>query len=87
MTDHPLTYKDIQSIWDKVGNDIVDAKDEDLDGFVEDDLMRTAYDLAIEHVFQLWNQCFEKPNSSRSILIEFEERLQSLRLQQQEDDS
>ena len=41
---HPLTDEDIQSIWDKVGNDIVDAKDEDLDGFVEDDLMRTAYD-------------------------------------------
>ena len=48
---HPLTDKDIQSIWDKVGNDIVNAKDEDLGGgFVEDDLMRTAYDLAIEHV-------------------------------------
>ena len=45
MTDHPLTDKDIQSIWDKVGNDIVDAKDEDLDGFVEDALIRTAYDL------------------------------------------
>ena len=81
---HPLTDEMIQSIWDKVGNDIVDAKDEDLDGFVEDDLMRTAYDLAVEHVSQLWNQCFEKPNSSRSILIEFEERLQSLRPQQQE---
>ena len=34
MTDHPLTDKDIQSIWDKVGNDIVDAKDEDLGGGV-----------------------------------------------------
>ena len=48
MTDHPLTDKDIQSIWDKIGNDIVDAKDEDLDGFVdgvyEDYLIRTAYD-------------------------------------------
>ena len=48
MTDHPLTDKDIQSIWDKVGNDIVDAKDEDLDGFVEDDLIRTAYDLGAD---------------------------------------
>ena len=47
---HPLTDEMIQSIWDKVGNDIVDAKDEDLDGFVEDDLMRTAWDLAIAHV-------------------------------------
>ena len=49
MTDHPLTGKDIQSIWDKVGNDIVDAKDEDLDGqFIEDALIRTAYDLGAD---------------------------------------
>lgn len=47
MTDkqHPLTDEMIQGIWDKVGNDIVDAKDEDLDGFVEDALMRAAYDI------------------------------------------
>ena len=46
---HPLTGKDIQSIWDKVGNDIVDAKDEDLDGkFIEDALIRTAYDLGAD---------------------------------------
>ena len=51
MTDHPLTDKDIQSIWDKVGNDIVDAKDEDLDGFVEDALIRTAYDLGANQQF------------------------------------
>ena len=48
---HPLTGKDIQSIWDKVGNDIVDAKDEDLDGFVEDALIRTAYDLGANQQF------------------------------------
>ena len=47
---HPLTGKDIQSIWDKVGNDIVDAKDEDLNKrFVENTLIRAVYDLAIEH--------------------------------------
>ena len=41
---HPLTGKDIQSIWDKVGNDIVDAKDEDLDGkFIEDALICLLY--------------------------------------------
>ena len=46
---HPLTGKDIQSIWDKVGNAIVDAKDEDLDGqFIEDALIRTAYDLGAD---------------------------------------
>ena len=52
MTDHPLTDKDIQSIWDKVGNDIVDAKDEDLDGFVEDALIRAAYDKGGEDMLE-----------------------------------
>ena len=47
---HPLTDKDIQSIWDKVGNDIVDAKDEDLDGFVEDALIRAGADWQLEQV-------------------------------------
>ena len=45
---HPLTDEMIRGIWDKVGNDIVDAKDEDLDGFVEDALIRTAYDLGAD---------------------------------------
>ena len=49
---HPLTDKDIQSIWDKVGNDIVDAKDEDLDGFVEDALIRAAYDKGGEDMLE-----------------------------------
>ena len=43
---HPLTDEMIQSIWDKVGNDIVNAKDEDLVEILDpwDNLMRTAYD-------------------------------------------
>ena len=49
---HPLTDKDIQSIWDKVGNDIVDAKDEDLDGFVEDALIRAGADWQLEQVIE-----------------------------------
>ena len=53
MTDHPLTDEMIRGIWDKVGNAIVDAKDEDLDGkFIEDALIRAAYDLAVEHMSQ-----------------------------------
>ena len=53
---HPLTDKDIQSIWDKVGNDIVNAKDEDLGGeFIENALIRAAYDVgyaqALEDVY------------------------------------
>ena len=49
MTDHPLTDEMIRGIWDKVGNAIVDAKDEDLDGqFIEDALIRTAYDLGAD---------------------------------------
>ena len=47
---HPLTDKDIQSIWDKVGNDIVDAKDEDLDGFVGDALIRAGADWQLEQM-------------------------------------
>ena len=49
---HPLTDKDIQSICDKVGNDIVDAKDEDLDGFVEDALIRAGADWQLEQVIE-----------------------------------
>ena len=51
---HPLTDEMIQSIWDKVGNDIVNSTDEELAEIIDpwDDLMRTAYDLAIDRMSQ-----------------------------------
>ena len=79
MTDHPLTYKDIQSIWDKVGNDIVDAKDEDLDGFVEDNLMRTAYDLAVEQITEQWEEVINSPRTDIQMIREFDKRLRAMR--------
>lgn len=42
---HPLTDEMIESIWDNVGSDIVNTEDKDLDRFVENSLMRNAYDL------------------------------------------
>ena len=84
MTDHPLTDKDIQSIWDKVGNDIVDAKDEDLDGFVEDDLMLTAYDLAVEQITEQWEEVINSNRTDIQMIREFDKRLKAMRPQQQE---
>ena len=44
MTNHPLTDEIIESIWNKVGNDIVNTEERDLDKFVQNSLMRNAYD-------------------------------------------
>ena len=44
MTNHPLTDDIIESIWNKVGNDIVNTEERDLDKFVQNSLMRNAYD-------------------------------------------
>ena len=85
MTNHPLTDEMIQSIWDKVGNDIVDAKDEDLDGFVEDDLMRTAYDLAVEQITEQWEEVINSPRTDIQMIREFDKRLKAMRPQQQEE--
>ena len=79
---HPLTGKDIQSIWDKVGNDIVDAKDEDLDGFVEDALIRTAYDLAVEQITEQWEEVINSPRTDIQMIREFDKRLKAMHLQE-----
>ena len=79
---HPLTDEDIQSIWDKVGNNIVDAKDEDLDGFVEDDLIRTAYDLAVEQITEQWEEVINSPRTDIQMIREFDKRLKAMRPQE-----
>ena len=79
---HPLTDEDIQSIWDKVGNDIVDAKDEDLDGFVEDALIRTAYDLAVEQITEQWEEVINSPRTDIQMIREFDKRLKAMHLQE-----
>ena len=81
---HPLTGKDIHSIWDKVGNAIVDAKDEDLDGFVEDALMHTAYDLAVEQITEQWEEVINSNRTDIQMIREFDKRLKAMRPQQQE---
>ena len=85
MTDpHPLTDEMIRGIWDKVGNAIVDAKDEDLDGFVEDALMHTAYDLAVEQITEQWEEVINSNRTDIQMIREFDKRLKAMRPQQQE---
>ena len=80
MTDHPLTDEMIRGIWDKVGNAIVDAKDEDLDGkFIEDALIRTAYDLAVEQITEQWEEVINSPRTDIQMIREFDKRLRAMR--------
>ena len=81
---HPLTDEMIRGIWDKVGNAIVDAKDEDLDGFVEDALMHTAYDLAVEQITEQWEEVINSNRTDIQMIREFDKRLKAMRPQQQE---
>ena len=86
MTNHPLTDEMIQSIWDKVGNDILDAKNEDLDGeFIEDALIRAAYDLAVEQITEQWEEVINSPRTDIQMIREFDKRLKAMRPQQQEE--
>ena len=68
---HPLTDKDIQRIWDKIAAHhgllrIVDAEDEDLFWFVEDALIRAAYDLGAN---QQLEQVLDWLNNNVGMLI------------------
>ena len=80
---HPLTDEDIHSIWDKVGNAIVNAKEEDLDGqFIEDALIRTAYDLAVEQITEQWEEVINSPRTDIQMIREFDKRLRAMRPQE-----
>ena len=70
---HPLTDEMIQSIWDKVGNDIVNATDEELVQVIDpwDDLMRTAYDLGFKAASQASEGAMKAPRRT------FEEKQRS----------
>lgn len=53
-------------------------------GFNNDD-MRAAYDLAIEHVYEIWNQLLEEVERDLTICWRFDRELSKMRPQQQED--
>ena len=72
---HPLTDEMVQSIWDKVAN-------EKSGGFTQDDLMRTAYDLAIEHVWNVWDELIETSESDYKLAFRFHRKLYDMRPQE-----
>ena len=71
MTDHPLT------------DEMIDEIQMRFDGFCFEchDDMRAAYNLAIEHVYEVWNQISEEADFDSTICWRFSHRLKKMRPQ------